>query len=291
MYNSFRWLTQFTQSPEGKLWDGDGINATGGDTSGTPAAATPAAPATPVATPTFSGSGSAAPAPTHSVPEGYVPSYRLRETREAAVREAQSQWSQKEQQYQAQLQQIQSQLHALVGVQQPANPEVTAVRQQFGQLYPGLSALEERANDLMSIIERANDLESQNSHYWQSYGRQTMDKLFTHAQDSLGAPLTDEGKRQLHSSFVGFVQSSPEMTERYANDPSIVEDFWKTFTSSFIDPVRRTQQAGIQARAGAVTNLPQDTPSGAPRSTPAAAPANADERAAQAWALYNQLKK
>jgi hypothetical protein len=179
----------------------------------------------------------------------------------------------------------------LVGVQQPANPQISSIKQQFGEIYPGLNKLEERAKDLMGLIDRAGDLESQNNHYWQSYGRQTMDKLFSHASESLGAPLTEEGKRQLHSSFVGFVQSSPELSERYANDPSIVEDFWKVFTSSFIDPVRRTAAAGTVARASLGGGTPQDVPGGAPRATPAVQPKDLDERVGSAWATYNAIKK
>lgn len=263
--------------------------------SGTPAEATPSAPAPAAATPAAPAAPSApaTPSATPQTPatgaapgEGWVPSYRLREAREAAERAAQTQFGQKEQQYQQELQRIQQQLHALVGVQPPADPQVAAVRDQFGQLYPGLAKLEERANDLMGLIERAGDLESQNSHYWQSYGKQTMDSLFKHAAETVGAPLTDDAKRVLHSSFVGFVQSSPELTARYANDPSIVEDFWKVFSSSFIDPSRRAATAPALSRAQIAT--PQDTPGGAPRATPAPQPANLDERAASAWALYQQ---
>src|ERR1700693_380597 len=190
-----------------------------------PAAATPApaAPAPQSATP-------AAPqAPATGAPgEGWVPSYRVRETREAAIREANQGFSQKEQQYQQELAQIRSQLHALVGVQPSSqNPEVTAVRNQFGQLYPGLSKLEERAADLMGLIDRAGDLESQNEHYWQTYGRSSMDRVFTGISEASGNPITDEGKRTIHSAFVGWVQQSPEMTARYAQDPSIVDDFVK----------------------------------------------------------------
>ena len=265
----------------------DGISAPApavGDTPAPPQPATPAASASPVATP------QATPAPaTSGVPEGYVPSYRIRETREAAVRESQSQWAAKEAQYQAQLQQIQSQLHALVGVNpQNKNPEVDAIRQQFGQLYPGLSKLEERAAQLQQMMEKAGDLEAQNQHYWETYGRQTMDRLFTTAQESLGGPLTEEGKRQLHASFVGFVQSSPEMQARYANDPTLVQDFWKQFTSSFIDPVRRSAQATVAGRAPGA--LPQDTPAGIPRQ-PGPQPRDLDERMSTGWALYNQNAK
>lgn len=254
-----------------------------GDTgaSAPPAAATPAASAAPAATPQ-----AAQPPATGGPGEGWVPSYRVRETREAALRESQSQWATKEAEYQSQLKQIQSQLHALVGVQPQQNPEIAAVRGQFGQLYPGLSKIEERANEILGILERSEGLEEQNKHYWQSYGRQTMDRLFTHAQESLGSPLTDEGKRQLHAAFTGFVQSSPELEARYSNDPSLVQDFWKQFTSSFIDPVRRTASAAVAGRAPQA--LPQDTPGGAPRVSPAPAVGNLDERSAAAWAMYQQ---
>ena len=253
--------------------------------SASPTPATPGAFASPVATP------QATPAQaTPSAPDGYVPSYRLRETREAATREAQTQWAQKEAEYQARLNQIQTQLHALVGVNpQNKNPEVDAIRQQFSQLYPGLSKLEERAAQLQQMIERTGDLEAQNQHYWETYGRQTMDRLFTHAQEALGGPLTEEGKRQLHSSFVGFVQSSPELQARYANDPTLVQDFWKQFTSSFIDPVRRTAQATVAGRVPSA--LPQDSPSGAPRSTPAPQLGSLEERAAAAWTQYEQTAR
>jgi hypothetical protein len=113
--------------------------------------------------------------------------------------------------------------------------------------------------------------------------------LFSHASESLGAPLTDEGKRQLHSSFVGFVQSSPEMTERYANDPTIVEEFWKAFTSSFIDPARRAASAVVQTRTG--VGVPQDRPGAPAPVTPGPKPKDLDERTAMAWNLYQQNKR
>lgn len=270
----------------------DDVVVSGGEGSPTPssapAAATPAAPAQPVATPQ---APTQAPA-TGAGPDGWVPSYRLRESREAAIREANTAFAQKEAEYKSQLEQVQRQLRVLVGAEPQANPEIAAVKQQFGELYPGLAKLEQRAADLEALMERAGDIESQNSHYWTSYGRQTMDRLFTHASQSLGSPLTDEGKRALHSSFVGWVQSSPELTDRYANDPSIVEDYWKMFTSSFVDPVRRTASATAVGRAVAGNGIPQDTSGGAPRPMGGAAkPADLDERAAQAWAHYQTIAK
>lgn len=281
MNTSFRWLTQFTQSPEGKLWDDAAL---AGDTA-SPAPVSTGAPAPPAAIPQ-----AAQPQATSGEDRSsWVPPHRLRETREAAQREFQSEMSRRESAYQEQLRQRDAQLQALVGVTPRQPSESDAVRQQFAALFPKLAKLEERGEDVFGLLERSGDLEAQAEHYWQQYGKQTMDRLFNLANTSMGGPLSDEAKRSLHSSFVGFVQSSPEMKARYESDPTIVNDFWKAFTSSFIDPVRRSATATVTGRT--MTATPQDTPGGAPRATPAVKPADMDERAAQAWALYQQHAK
>jgi hypothetical protein len=191
-------------------------------------------------------------------------------------------------QIRAEAEQYKRQLHSLVGVQPPRNPEELAVRNQFAQLYPGLAKMEERAAQLEDLLERSGNLEQQNEHYWKSYGRQTVDRLFDEASKSIGSPLTEEGKRLLHSSFVGWVQSSPELVDRYTNDPTIVQDFLKGFGSSFFDPIRRTASASIPGRANVA--LPQDSPSGAPRVPGPPQPKDLDERVAQGWALFQANK-
>lgn len=189
-----------------------------------------------------------------------------------------------QQQYEARLQQIQSQLHALVGVTPPPDPQAQSVREQFAQLYPGLSRIEERAEQLLGVLERAGDLESQTNHYWQSYGRQTMNRLFEKASESLGGPLSEDAKRQLHQAFTGYVSSSPETTARYTNDPTLVDEFWNSFTSSFVNPARRIAAAAPELRAQ--TPLPSNAPSGAPALAQAPKAENLDQRAAQGWASY-----
>lgn len=250
----------------------------------TPAAATPAVTAQPVATPPVT-PGSATP-----IPDGYVPSHRIRETREAAYRQARAEAAQEAAQYRAEAERYRAQLHSLVGVTPPANPEVETVRQQFAQLYPGLAKLESRYGDIEGFLAKAQDLETQNNHYWTSHGRQTMDRLFQHANEAYGAPLTDDGKRLLHSAFVGYIQSDPSIGERYANDPSLVDEFWRMYSSSFIDPARRAASATVAGRAAVGAALPQDTPSGALRPSPAPAHQSLDERMQAGWAQYQQSK-
>jgi hypothetical protein len=117
-----------------------------------------------------------------------------------------------------------------------------------------------------------------------------MDRLFDHASKELGSALTDEGKRALHSSFVGFVQSSPELTARYSNDPTLVDEFWNAFTSSFISPARRAASATVVGRA-AGAGLPQDRGGAVPPVTPGPKPKDLDERVNAGWALYQQNAK
>lgn len=255
----------------------------------TPAEATPAAPAAPIAATPQIGTQ----VPATGAPE-VEPSWlrgRLNEVRSAATRQAGEQFAAREAQYAAALRQREEQLQRLTGVYQPQrNPEVDAVKEQFNSLYPGLAKLEQRSDAIEAFIERAQELEAQNQHYWDSYGRQTVDKLFTSAATALGGPLTDEGKGVLHQAFVGFVQSTPERQARYTNDPSLVDEFLRSFTSSFIDPVRRSAASQTATRAGQVTSLPQDTPSGALRTGSPATPANLDERAAMGWQAFVAAK-
>ena len=251
----------------------------------TSAPTTPSAPSSP-ATPTTPAVVSTQPPATPSGGEAQVPSYRLRQQREQYEQRI-AQMTQAQNEANARFEQVQRQLQSLVGVTPPANPEVETIKQQFSQLFPGLSKMEQRAAEIEALIARSGDLESQTQHYWQTHGRSTLDRLFSKASETYGGNLSDAAKQQLHSYFVGYVQSSPENQERYASDPSIVDDFWKAFSSNLIDPVRRSAAAVAQDRVPG--GIPQDTPSGAPRATPAPQPASLDERVNLAWTQYNKF--
>lgn len=255
----------------------------------TPASATPEAPAAPATVGAPAPAATVpAPAPASGAPEAMVPSYRLREAREAAERQASERFTAQITEARAEAQRYQRQLQALVGVQPPQDPQRDSIREQLYNVAPSIKMMEERAEELKELLEDARAMRQQNEHYWTSYARSAMDRLYTHAQESLGTPLTDEGKRALHAAFTGFVSSSPELTSRFETDPSLVEDFWKMFTSSFVDPVRRSSTATVAGRAQ--SNLPQDTPSGAPRAAGAPQLQGVDDRAAAAWTLFNTIK-
>ncbi len=232
--------------------------------------------------------GSQAPA-TGAPGDGWVPSYRVRETRESVLREAKAYFDQQRQAFEQEKAELNKKIQALAGFGPQADPEVDGVRDQFGRLYPGLSKLEQRADQIFQMLEQAGDMQSQTNHYWTSYGQNAVNQLFSSAEADLGAPLTDESKRTLHASFVGYIQSSPELVNTYASNPNFAKEYWKAFSSSFIDPVRRVSAASAQGRTQ--VPLPQDTPAAAPRVGQPEKPSSLEDRVNRSWTAYNQTKR
>ena len=263
----------------------------------TPAEATPSAPsAAPAATPPAASAAAPAPAATPSTAppvgqEGWVPPYRLREVREQgerALNEARQQW---ENSNRGEIQRLQQQIAALTGVQAPApnQAENDAIMDQFGRLFPNLARFNQLDPErIEQLLAQAQGIQQQQEHYWQNYGRQSLDRLFGGIKDAIGSDLTDEAKRIAHTSFLGWVSSSPELTARYEQDPTIVDDFVRAYTNSFIDPVRRQATATVAARVPSA--LPQDRPGGVPPIAGLPKTKDLDELANRGWAAYRAIK-
>jgi hypothetical protein len=219
-----------------------------------------------------------------------VPSYRLRETREQVERQAHELFTQLQQHYESEVETLRNQIRALTGAVPPQNPEVQAVKDQFGNLYPGLSKLESRAERIDQLLERADEFEALQKFIWDQHRDQALDYLFGSVEKTIGSPLSDEAKQYLQAALLGYVQSSPERAERYAtNSRAVVDELARAFTANFVDPVRRTSVAMAAGRVP--SGLPQDTPSGAPQVTPAPKPKNMDERAQRAFAVFDAIRK
>lgn len=247
--------------------------------SATPAApAAPSAPqaATPPVTPT-----PATPATPSEDRSNWVPPYRLRETTqkyEQALQAERAQW-------QAQLEQERRKIQALTGVVPPENPQFDEVKKQFGQVFPGLNEMETLAPQIKEFLAQREEIEQLRQHVWGVYNRNAMDRLYKNAETTYGQPLSEDARRTLGSSFVGYLQSNPEAYERYQSDPSIVDEFWQSFEARFVSPVRRNATVDTLNRIPG--SLPQDTPSGAvSMSGGPQKPASTDERLAMALAAY-----
>lgn len=255
------------------------------DSGAAPATATPVANPTQAAVPATSTPAPAAP-PTSSVPPGYVPSHRIREIRE----QESARYSQLEASTKSEIERLTKQVQALTGVTPQTQNESDVIRQQLFKVVPQLEALIKHQEKLERLIANQEQLEQQNNHYWTSYNRTQMGRLFKAAESAYGQPLTDAQKRYLAGSFVGWASGDPELEARYQSDPELVEEFWKEFSSNFVEPARRAATATTVQRAPA--NLPQDTPSGAAvRTTPAPSQAkDLDGRVDEAWQAFKQLR-
>lgn len=270
----------------------------------TPAVSESTAPTQPAATsqeaPPVATTQATSPASANDAPPATEPSWlkrRLDETRAAAIKQyeaqSRSQWTQKETEYQTKLQEQEARVRALVGLGPQENPEVDAIRKQFAQVFPKeyamMQKLSDKAEQIEQLLERSGDFDGAIKHHWDSHAQQSVGRLYSLASEAMGGPLSDMGKQHLHGAFVQYVQSSPEAYQRYQTDPTLVEDFVKAFTSSFIDPVRRSAVTQTVQRAPGA--LPQDTPGGVPRTAPAQTFTGLDDRAKAAWTNYNQFKK
>lgn len=248
----------------------------------TPATATPVAP--PTGVPASSPAPPQVPA-TGTVPPGYVPSFRIRETRDQYEQKI----AQLEAARTADIDRLTKQVQALTGVNPPSLSEEETIRQQLYKVVPDLKTLVESRAQLEELIKSKDQYQQQNKHYWQSYNRTQMDRLFKTASDSYGNPISDAQKRYLQASFVGWASGDPELEARYETDPSIVDEFWKEFSSNFIEPARRIATTSAVGRAP--SNLPQDTPSGGLRtSAPPEAPKDLDGRVDLAWQAFKQAR-
>lgn len=257
-----------------------------------PAEAISSAPvASPTLTPTASPVASpqvpaAAPIAAPEDRSNWVPPHRIREVREGMQR----QFAQQQAQLEARVQQQESQLRALTGIQPPPNPEVATIKQQFDQVFgEGASDFFSKREQIDKYLERMEELEVAVDHIWRTHGRQSVDRVFKQAEEALGSPLSEEGRRVLHTAFSGWIQSVDPTGERYVSDPTIVDEFWKTLSSTLVDPARRIAAANVQNRAPGA--LPQDTPAGVPAPMAAPKPANLDERVANGWAMLQATRK
>lgn len=266
-------------------------------TANTPAASE--TPATPVATPTpvasaqvgspatpIAPANTPAPAISGQPPQGYVPSHVLRErTAQYEARMAQA-----EAVNTAKIEQLTRQLQALTGVTPQNVSEEETIRQQLFKVVPDLQKLIAMREQLETMSASRDEIVNQNQHYWQSYNRTQMDRLYKNFETNYGQPLSDSQRNYIKAAFVGWASNDPDLAERYQTDPTLVDEFAKEFSSNFVEPARRQATSATAARVPA--NLPQDSPSGALRSTPVPeGPKDLDATVDKAWAQFKQLRQ
>jgi hypothetical protein len=134
-------------------------------------------------------------------------------------------------------------VQALAGVnpQSADDVEANAVRQRFGQLFPGLAKLtDQQIEKLLSVAERADGLDEATSHHWQTHGRHMLDSLTAEASKVIGGTLTARQSTRLKQAYVQEAENNPEFLARHEQgDPTLITEFIKDWNEDWFEPARR----------------------------------------------------
>ena len=254
----------------------------------TPAAATPAAPVSPTSvsepvaqqTIPVAPASPATPATPSEDRSNWVPPYRLRE----ATQRHEQQLAAERAQWQAQQVELTKRIQALAGVAPSENQQFDDIRNQFKQVFPDQDWVGGQRAAIEELIQLKDELKASMQAQWESHNRHAMNMLYKDAETTYGTPLTEDAKRTLGASFVGYLQSNPDAYSRYQSDPSVASEFWKAFSDRFVDPARR--QAVVNTAQRIPNNLPQDSPSGIVQPGQAPKAQSQDELLRQALDVY-----
>lgn len=238
----FKWYLQLTGvNLVHILTDGAGDGSGGGSPAPSPAPAAIAAPGggTPNPSPSPSPSpapGPGAPAPgvvnptggvgtpasQFSYPEdrsGWIPKTRFDE---AVARER------------AEVERIR-QVALGVSPREPQDPRRAEAREAILDVFPELRQVFDQLPQLANSQQRAE----------QRVVNQTLSTIYTEAATMLGVERMNPFQESvLSQSFLGFLQSTPELARRFdGGDPRVVQEFLSEYRKQFLDPVRRSGQA------------------------------------------------
>lgn len=259
----------------------DNQNAPQGATSTAPISETHS-PTAPVSSPTtqVAPQTPATPATPSEDRSNWVPPYRLRETTERYSQQLAAERAR----YQAETEALNRKLQILAGVTPPENPQIDEVKNQFRQVFPDLDYIGSQKAAIEELIALKDELRSSMQAQWESHNRNATDRLYKAAEQTYGQPLSDDAKRTLGASFIGYLQSNPDAYQRYQYDPGVAEEFWKAFSDRFVSPARRN--ATVDTTGRIPQGLPQDSPSGGIQPSQAPKPQTQDERLRQALDVY-----
>ena len=185
--------------------------------------------------------------------------------------------------------------------------EIAEARSTFAQIFPGLAQIEAIAPRLMQMLQalpedfdmqqfgRLPDMFASGEHYWESLGQRTIDALYGTVAKDLGVEeLTPMQRTSIGNTFMSWLQMDPQRAQRYTQGNSrVVDEFLTDWRSGFIEPIRRTAQAGDAATAARNRSLPP-APRGSgiapPAGTPPPDPKTIDQANDAAWEAFKAAR-
>lgn len=233
------------EAPVGSPTPSDPSGSPSGVSAGSPPSAGQPSPS---GAPSPAGAQPAAPA-APAVPKGYVPIHRLNE-------------------YADQNRSLRAELARRS--QPPAAPPAAVnaqdeeVKSAFFKLFPAAKALFDLpAEKLSHALDRMGQHEASFEHYWTNFGSTALRALRGGIQKTYGAQPDPVAGRFVDAAFIDWLENDQDAKQRFfTGDPELVDDFLKKFTSSLLDPIRRTAVAAEQQRITRRDALPRATPRG-----------------------------
>lgn len=133
----------------------------------------------------------------------------------------------------------------------PEDQQNAAAREELFRIFPELKALEKLSKMLPQVEEvvtRFPDVAGQGEQYWIAQGHRTIAALHEEAAKLYGmeeSKLTPFQRNTINNSFMSWLQSDPQMSERFGRgDQRVLGEFIAEWRNSLFEPARRLGQGG-----------------------------------------------
>lgn len=187
------------------------------------------------------------------------------------------------------------------------DPAIEEARRAFDQVYPGasqlfdklpilaklLGALEAQRIDPEQLFSQLPSVMESAGHTWQQHARTALTSIYGQIAKDFGVDrLTPRQQSAVGREFMAWLSEDQTgaRVDRYSqSDPELLGEFLTEYRSGFIDPLRRTADAGTMSRAGAVGRLPAAPRPGAAPAPAPAAKLTPDQVHDNAWQTFRQM--
>lgn len=150
------------------------------------------------------------------------------------------------------------QQHAPKPAAEPVNPEDDAIRKQLFKLVPSLEKFGSLTPDqVQKLLDSVPFVEQHTQQYWNTVAGGAVRQLTAVFAKTYGAQPSERQVETMRQMLHAHISRDEAAQARYmAQDPTLVDEFWKEYEESFITPIRRTTLAAEEQRAARRANLP-----------------------------------
>jgi hypothetical protein len=134
---------------------------------------------------------------------------------------------------------------ALAGINVPTKDDQAreSIKAEIAQMYPALGKLTpEQLDKVEALLAKSDSLEAAVNHHWTNHANGMIDKVFAGVEKTIGGKMSARQQQRLGQLYLAEAsnEQNPEFLRRHdAGDPTLIEEFVKTFVEDFFEPARR----------------------------------------------------